>query len=116
MSIKYGTIGYNVGTVEISTKLVAGETVVIGTLDDCLAIKAFADTGILKVKATVDMGAADANFDGVVVCNKCPNGIEFSTITYFSAIPTDSTPIIVGGQMLMDGDDLKCHLVATPIS
>lgn len=116
MSIRYGTIGYNVGTVDISTKLIAGETVEIGTPDDCDAIVAFAQTGILKVKATVDMGASDANFDGVVTVNKCPNGIEFATITYYGDSPTGSTPIIVGGQMLMDDGKLKCHIVATPIS
>lgn len=116
MSIKYGTIGYNVGTVDISTKLVAGETVEIGTQDDCDAIVAFARTGILKVKATIDMGSVDAHFDGVVTVNKCPNGVEFATITYFSASPTGSTPIIVGGQMLMVDGKLKCHVVATPVS
>lgn len=116
MSIRYGTVGYNVGTIDISTKLVAGETVDIGTQDDCDTIESFANTGIIKIKATIDMGTADANFDGVVTVNKCPNGVEFATITYFSASPTGSTPIIVGGQIFMADGKLKCHVVATPVS
>ena len=116
MAIRYGTIGYNVGTIDISTKLVSGESVTIGNKDDYDAIVAFAQTGTMKVKVTIDLGNDDANFDGTVVCNRCPNGVEFSTVTYFSDSPTGSTPIIIGGQILMDGDNLKCHISATTVS
>lgn len=116
MAIKYGTIGYNVGTLEVSTKLVAGESVTIGTKDDYDTIVAFATTGILKIKAIIDMGETDAEFDGTVVCNKCQNGIEFATITFYNPpVPTGGSPIIVGGQILMDGTALKCHITATPL-
>ena len=115
MSIKYTSRGYNVVKLDISTKLVAGSTVTIGTQDDYDAIMAFAESGIMRVKCVIDMGATDADFDGCVVCNKCQNGIEFSTITFYDpSSPTGGSPIIVGGQMLMDGTALKCHVTATP--
>lgn len=116
MAIKYSSRGYNVAKIDISTKLIAGDTVTIGTQDDCDAIVAFSQSGIMRVKATIDMGATDAEFDGCVICNQCPNGIEFATITfYYPAAPTGGSPIIVGGQIFMDGTALKCHVTATTI-
>lgn len=116
MGIKYGTKGYNIGTVEVSTKLVAGESVAIGDAKDYNRIVDFAETGILKIKATIDLSGTDADFDGTVVCNKCPNGIEFSTITYFGSAVTGGDPTIVGGQIYMDGTALKCHVTAVEVS
>lgn len=116
MSIKYSSRGYNIAKIDVSTKLVAGSTVTIGNESDFDAICSFAETGILRVKATIDMGATDAEFDGCVVCNKCPNGIEFATTTFYAAgEPLGGSPIIVGGQMLMDDNKLKCHITATPL-
>lgn len=116
MSIKYSSRGYNIAKIDVSTKLVAGSTVTIGNESDFDAICSFAETGILRVKATIDMGATDANFDGCVVCNKCMNGIEFATITFYDpSSPTGGSPIVVGGQMLMDDNKLKCHITATPL-
>lgn len=117
MAIRYSTLGYNIAKLDVSTKLVAGESVVIGDANDYDAIKSFSASGIMRIKATIDMGATDAEFDGTVVCNQCPNGIEFATITFYNpSYPTGGDPIIVGGQILMDGDDLKCHITATSIS
>lgn len=86
------------------------------TKSDYDKIVAFAQTGILRVKATVTLSGGDADFDGTVVCNNCPNGIEFSTITFYDPTsPTGGSPIILGGQILMDGTALKCHITATPL-
>lgn len=116
MSIRYSSRGYNVVKLDVSTKLIAGDTVKIGGQEDYDAIMAFVEAGIMRVKATIDMGATDAEFDGCVVCNKCENGLEFSTITFYDpSSPTGGSPIIVGGQMLMVGKDLKCHVTATPL-
>ena len=116
MSIKYSSRGYNVAKIDISTKLVAGETVTIGTQDDYDAIVAFSQSGIMRVKATIDMCDTDADFDGCVICNQCPNGIEFATVTFYNPpVPTGGSPIIVGGQILMDGTALKCHVTATTV-
>lgn len=116
MAIKYSSRGYNVAKIDVSTKLVAGSSVKIGTKDDYDAICAFAETGIMRIKVVIDMGATDANFDGCVVCNACQNGIEFATITFYDpSSPTGGDPIVVGGQIYMDGNDLKCHVTATTL-
>lgn len=116
MGIRYSSRGYNIAKLDVSTKLVAGSSVKIGTKEDYDAIVAFAETGIMRIKATIDMGATDADYDGCVVCNKCQNGIEFATITfYYPSSPTGGDPIVVGGQIYMDGTDLKCHLTATTL-
>lgn len=117
MAIRYSTRGYNIGKIDVTTKLVAGSSVTIGDSSDCDAIKAFSETGMMRIKATIDMGAVDANFDGVVICNQCQNGIEFATITFFDpSSTTGGSPIIVGGQIYMDGTALKCHITATSVS
>lgn len=116
MAIKYSSRGYNVVKLDVSTKLIAGDTVKIGGKDDYDAIMAFVESGIMRVACKIDMGATDADFDGCVVCNKCPNGLEFATTTFYSAgQPLGGSPIIVGGQMFLDGSDLKCHVTATPL-
>lgn len=117
MAIKFSTLGYNIGKIDVTTKLVAGSSVTIGDAADCAAIKEYAETGIIRIKCTIDMGATDAEFDGVVTCNQCQNGIEFATITFYDpSSTTGGSPIIVGGQIYIDGTALKCHITATPVS
>lgn len=116
MAISINSKGYNIGEISVSTKLEAGASVTIGNAKDLEAIRGFAETGIMRIKATIDMGDLDAEFDGCVVCNICPNGFEFHTITYFDSSVTGGSPIIVGGQLYMDGTALKCHITAVTVS
>lgn len=117
MAIKYSTLGYNVGKIAVTTKLVAGSSVTIGNSRDYDSIKEFSETGMMRIKCTIDMGGSDADFDGVVICNQCQNGIEFATITFYDpSSTTGGSPIIVGGQIYMDGTALKCHITATTVS
>lgn len=117
MAIKYSTLGYNVGKIDVTTKLVAGSSVTIGDAADYDSIKEFSKTGMIRIKCTVDMGSSDADFDGVVLANQCQNGIEFATITFYDpSSTTGGSPIIIGGQVYMDGTVLKCHITATPVS
>lgn len=56
MAIKYSTLGYNVGKIAVTTKLVAGSSVTIGNSSDYDSIKEFSETGMMRIKCTIDMG------------------------------------------------------------
>ena len=113
--------GYNIGSVEVDTKLVASQSVTIGDKRDFGVLLSFAESGIMRVKATVTIGGSDLDFDGCVTCNLFglnygTPGVEFSTIVFASDSQTGGAPIIVGGQFYMDDDNLVCHLTATTVS
>lgn len=109
--------GYNVAVIEVSTKLVVGASTAIDTdVKKLDSIKMFADSGVMRIVANIEMSGVDIDFDGSVMCNQCENGIEFSTITYYSDQVTGGDPIIIGGQLYEEGNALKVHLTAKTIS
>lgn len=108
--------GYNIADVEILTKLIAGESTAIGTKKDYESLRSFAETGSMQVKCTLAYGGNDMVFDGSVDCNLFETGIEFYTTIYPGPTVTGGDPILVGGQLFMDGNDMKCHINVTPVS
>ena len=115
--ITVGSNGYNVAKVVVGTKLVAGQSVTVGTKSDLDKLVALADAaGVARIQATVDLSGTDIEFDGAILCNLCENGIEFHTITYYSAEVTGGSPIIIGGQAYMDGTNMKVHITAVTVS
>lgn len=108
--------GYNLAEVEISTKLVVGASTEIGDAGVVAALKTFADSGIMRIKAQIEMSGVDIDFDGTVGCNLCTNGFEFHTVTYYSDQVTGGDPIIIGGQIYVDGAKTKVHLTAQTVS
>lgn len=115
--ITVGSNGYNVAKVVVGTKLVAGQSVTVGTKGDLDKLVALADaSGVARIQATVDLSGTDVEFDGAVLCNLCENGIEFHTITYYSSEVTGGSPIIIGGQAYMDGTNMKVHITSVTVS
>lgn len=115
--MKVESLGYNIPEVTTGKKLVAGESVAVGTkkeLDDLREM--IQHCGLLRVKTVVTISGDDLNFDGVVTCNLCQNGFEFHTITYASDEVTGGSPIIVGGQFYNDNGTVKCHITAVVVS
>lgn len=113
--------GYNIAEITPGVKLVAGSSVTVGTRKDLKQIAELVEnSGLLKVKSVVTLSGSDVDFNGVVTCNLFDDqgtaSIEFHTITYTSDTITGGDPIIIGGQLYMDGAALKCHLTAVPIS
>ena len=99
----------------------AGESVTVGTRKDLDKIaELVGNSGLIRVKSIVTVGGSDLNFNGIVTANlfddsgiKC---VEFHTVTYASDSITGGSPIIVGGQLYMDGTACKCHITAVPVS
>ena len=117
MSLSIGSNGYNVAEVTVGTTLVVGESTVVDTnLKKIATIKEFADSGIMRIKSKINMSGVNIDFDGTVMCNQCANGIEFSTITFFSDQVTGAAPIIIGGQLYEDDGKVKVHLTSTVVS
>ena len=115
--ITVGSNGYNVAKVVVGTKLVAGSSVTVGTKADLDKLVALADAaGVARIRASVDLSGTDVEFDGAILCNLCENGMEFHTVTYYSAEVTGGSPIIIGGQAYMDGTNMKIHLTAVTVS
>lgn len=107
--MKVGSKGYNVAEVLIDTKLVSGEATTIGGLEDYQKLRELAgNSGLMRVKCTLDVSGTDMNFDGTCIANFWDEGIEFSTIVFNGA--DTSAPKIVGGQLYMDGANLKCSI------
>ena len=109
--------GYNIGVVESSVKLVVGASTVVDNDSSKIdRIVGFAQSGIIRIKSKIDMSGVDIDFDGAVVANICPNGIEFHTVTYYSDQVTGGNPIIIGGQAYVEDGKIKVHLTAAVIS
>lgn len=113
--------GYNIAEITTGVKLVAGESVAVGTRKDLdKIVELVNNSGLIRVKSVVTVGGSDLNFNGVVTANLFDYNdatfIEFHTITYASDSVTGGDPIIVGGQLYMDGTTLKCHLTAVTVS
>lgn len=109
--------GYNVPVVETGVTLVAGESITIGTKKDLdKLVKLTSKSGLMRVKSATTISGDTLNFDGTCVCNFFTGNIEFHTVVYASDSITGGDPIIVGGQLYMDGANLKCHLTAVPVS
>lgn len=115
MKIERG--GYNVPVVVTGVKLVAGESVTIGTQADLdQLVELTSKSGSMRVKSATEISGQTLNFDGTCNCNFFDGNIEFHTIVYAADSITGGDPIIVGGQLYMDGTALKCHLTAVPVS
>lgn len=109
--------GYNVPVVETGVTLVAGESITIGTKKDLdKLVKLTSKSGLMRVKSATTIGGDTLNFDGTCVCNFFTGNIEFHTVVYASDSITGGDPIIVGGQLYMEGTALKCHLTAVSVS
>lgn len=113
--------GYNIAEIVPGVKLVAGSSVTVGTRKDLDQIAELVkNSGLMRVKSVVSLSGNDVDFNGVVTCNLFDDqgtaSIEFHTITYVSDTITGGNPIIVGGQLYMDGSLCKCHLTAVPVS
>lgn len=117
MGLTIGSNGYNVAVITVGTKLVVGASTVVDTdLKKIETVKGFADSGIMRIVSKINMSGVDIDFDGTVMCNQCANGIEFSTITFYSDQVTGGDPIIIGGQLYEEDDKVKVHLTATVVS
>lgn len=107
--MKVGSKGYNVAEVIVDTTLVSGEATSIGAVQDYEKLRELVDnSGLMRVKCTLDVSGTEMNFDGTCIANLWDEGIEFSTIVFNGA--DTSVPKIVGGQLYMDGADLKCSI------
>lgn len=115
MKIERG--GYNVPVVVTEVKLIAGESVTLGVQADLdQLVKLTSNSGLMRVKTSTEISGQTMNFDGTCSCNFFDGNIEFHTIVYASDSITGGDPIIVGGQLYMDGTSLKCHLTAVPVA
>lgn len=107
---------YNIPVVETGVTLVAGESVTIGTQKDLdKLVRVTSKSGLMRVKSATTVGGSTMNFDGSCVCNFFDGNIEFHTVVYASDSITGGDPIIIGGQLYMDGVNLKCHLTAVTV-
>lgn len=107
---------YNIPVVETGATLVAGESVTIGTQKDLdKLVRLTNKSGLMRVKTATTIGGNTLNFDGTCVCNFFTDNIEFHTIVYASDSITGGDPIIIGGQLYMDGTNLKCHITAVTV-
>ena len=105
--------GYNIAEVETGVTLVAGESVTIGTQKDLdNLVELTSKSGLMRVKTATTIGGNTLHFDGTCVCNFFAGNIEFHTIVYASDSITGGDPIVIGGQLYMDGANLKCHITA----
>ena len=108
---------YNVPVVETGATLVAGESVTIGTQKDLdKLVKLTSKSGLMRVKTATTIGGNTMNFDGTCVCNFFAGNIEFHTVVYASDSITGGDPIIIGGQLYMDSNNLKCHITAVTVA
>lgn len=107
--------GYNLGEVTVSNTLVVGASTTIGSASEINSLKEFADFGVMRIIANIEMNDQTIAFNGCVVCNNCSNGFEFHTVTYFDDQVTGGSPIIIGGQVYVDGSYTKVHLTAVVV-
>lgn len=115
MKIEKG--GYNVPVVVTGVKLIAGESVTLGTQADLdQLVELTSKSGLMRVKTATEISGQTMNFDGTCSCNFFDGNIEFHTVVYASDSITGGDPIIVGGQLYMEGTALKCHLTAVSVS
>lgn len=106
--------GYNVAKVVVSQKLVAGESTAIGNKQNYDKLRELvASSGQMRVISTLTVSGNDMDFDGICMANLYEGGIEFSTIVW---IGDQTTPKIVGGQLYMDGNYLKCSINYCPLT
>lgn len=106
--------GYNIAKVVVSQKLTAGESTAIGTKADYDKLRDLvANSGQMRVISTLTVSGNDMDFDGICMANLYESGIEFSTIVW---IGDQTTPKIVGGQLFMEGNSLKCAINYCPVT
>lgn len=102
MAVKFSTKGYNVGTIEISTKLDTAEAKNVGNEGDIDMIKQLAATGFCKMKFTVT-GTPDAVYDIGVLLSNSGDTVEFGTVTY-----TSDGPVAISGSFAIATHKLTC--------
>ena len=106
--------GYNVAKVVISPKLTAGSTTNVGNKKEYEKLRDMvASSGLMRVVATLTVGGTDMDFDGICMANLYGSGIEFSTIVW---IGDQTTPKIVGGQLYIESNTLKCAINYCPVT
>lgn len=104
--------GYNVAEIVIDKKLVNLQATTIGTAKDYEKIRGLVEnSGLMRVRTVLTVSDVDMTFDGTCIANLWDEGIEFSTIVFNGA--DTSVPKIVGGQLYMDGANLKCSISYT---
>lgn len=102
MAVKFSTKGYNVGTIEISTKLDKSEAKNVGIESDMDMIKMLAMTGFCKMKFTV-AGTPDDVYDIGVLLSDSGDTVEFGAVTY-----TANGPVAISGSFAISSHKLTC--------
>lgn len=106
--------GYNVAKVVTGKELKTSEDVVIGTLQDYQKLRELvSNSGLMRVVTGLDVSGTKMSFDGTCIANLWSDGIEFSTIVWNGE--DDTAPKIVGGQLYMDDNSLKCAINYYPV-
>ena len=102
MAVKFSTKGYNVGTIDITTKLDTSEAKNVGVESDLDMIKMLAMTGFCKMKFTV-AGTPDAAYDIGVLLTNSGDTVEFGAVTY-----TSDGPVAITGSFGITSHKLTC--------
>lgn len=102
MAVKFSTKGYNVGTVEISTKLSEAEAKNVGVEGDMDMLKMLCNTGFCRMKFVVG-GDSDVTYDLGVLLSDSGDSVEFGAVTY-----TADGPIAVSGSFAISSHKLTC--------
>lgn len=113
--ITISTKGYNVAKIGISETLTLETATEVGKAEDFDKLLMFSKNGYLILRCKFNVDDELVVFDGSVDCNVCDDIIEFSVVTYDGNDPDGGDAMLLGGQLYLDGDDIKIYVTYNEI-
>ena len=108
--ITISTKGYNIAKVGISETLTLETATKVGKAEDFDKLLMFANNGYIVLRCKFSVNDELIVFDGSVDCNVYDDIIEFSVVTYDGNDPTGGDAMLLGGQLYLDGNDIKIYV------
>lgn len=108
--ITISTKGYNVAKIGVSETLALETATKVGKAEDFDKLLMFANNGYIILRCKFSVNDELVVFDGSVDCNVYDDIIEFSVVTYDGNDPNGGDAMLFGGQLYLDGDDIKIYV------
>ena len=108
--ITISTKGYNVAKIGVSETLTLETATKVGKAEDFDKLLMFANNGYIILRCKFSVNNELVVFDGSVDCNVYDDIIEFSVVTYDGNDPSGGDAMLFGGQLYLDGDDIKIYV------